>query len=182
MSTEIIELHEETAKEIMDKWYADAKTQTFETLPEFIRHVMNDYIHDYGTIVHAIGACCVATAWACNEMPGAQGGITGFQASCVMWDFIRHWMYPGNKCGMRLIDYDDMLFPQYEYKFQKTISKETFENLQKEAAERIKKAEESDTTFRPHPDVLAHWKSIANGRAPFGYIVDLGLLPIQITI
>lgn len=168
MSTEIIKLNEETAKDIMTEWYKNAKTQTFETLPEFIRHAMNDYIHDYGTIVHAIGACCIATAYACDKMP--QGGITGFQASFIMWDFVRHWMYESNKCGMRLLNYDDMLYPQYDYKFQKTISKEVFESLQNEAATRIQK-EESDKTVKPHPDVLAHWKSIVNGQVPFGYKV-----------
>jgi hypothetical protein len=163
MSNEIIELHEETAKDIMTKWYKNAKTQTFETLSEFIRHVMNDYIHDYGTIVHAIGACCVATAWACNEMP--QGGITGFQAGCVMWDFIRHWMYESNKCGMRLLDYDDMLYPQYADKFDKVISADTFKALQEEAQDRLGKMD------NVHPSVVGHWTSIVGGQPPFGYKV-----------
>ena len=97
------------------EWFANAKKQTLETLPAFMNHVLNDYCHDYGTICHAISACAIAAAWAADG--SEQGGITGFQAGFVMWDVIRQWRYSSNKSGLKIIDYDDMLFPQYEYKF-----------------------------------------------------------------
>lgn len=143
------------------EWFKQAKEQTIETLPDFINHIMGDYAHDYGTICHALSACAIAAAWAANNHP--QGGITGFQAGFVVWDFVRQWQYPFNKCGMRIIDYDNMLFPQYEDKFDKTISKSTWEALQKEAKERLKEKAAAS------PTVVTHWESIVSGKIPFGY-------------
>ena len=146
-------------------WFEQARQQTLETLPEFINHIMHDYGHDYGTICHAISACALAAAWAANK--DDNGGITGFQAGFVMWDFIRYWMKNNNKCGMRLIDYDDFLYPQNEYKFQKTITAETYERILSEAEMRLKDSPEA------HEKVKAHWQSIVDGVVPFGYdVVD----------
>ena len=82
-----------------------------------------------------------------------------------MWDFIKDWSFSGNKCGLRIVDYDNMLYPQYDDKFEKTISASIWESLQKEAAENLKD--------RPtaHPTVIAHWQSIVDGKVPFGYTV-----------
>ena len=73
------------------EWFELARKQTLETLPGFINYVMNDYMHDYGTICHAVAACALASAWAANDSPN--GGITGFQANFVMWDFVKQWGY-----------------------------------------------------------------------------------------
>ena len=81
-----------------------------------------------------------------------------------MWDFIRDWSYRHNKCGMKIVDYDKMLLPQYHNDFEKTISKETFEALQAEAKRSLR--EETCS-----PSVAKHWESIANGEVPFGYVV-----------
>ena len=146
------------------EWFKEAKEQTIETLPQFINHLMNDYQHDYGTICHALSAAALAAVYAADKSP--QGGITGFQASFIMWDFIQQWMYPHNKCGLRLIDYDDMLFPQYQFKYEKTISSNIWNKIQEQA---IKYVGEKDLVAF---DVLAHWKSIIDGKVPFGYIVE----------
>lgn len=146
------------------KWFKDAKEQTIETLPAFINHIMNDYEHDYGTICHAVSACALAAAWAANNHE--QGGITGFQAGFVMWDFIRQWMYESNKTSLKIIDYDKMLYPQYEGKFDKIISKETFDCIQKAAQENLDRIKNGDEA---HPYVIKHWESIAAGNVPFGY-------------
>lgn len=145
-------------------WFKEAKKQTIGTLPNFINHIMNDYKHDYGTICHALSACALAAAWAANSHE--QGGITGFQARFVMWDFIKEWMYPNNETALRIVDYDDMLYPQYKQKFDKVISNETFESIQKVAQERLDSIKNGDTA---HPDVIKHWKSIVAGNVPFGY-------------
>lgn len=147
------------------EWFAEAMKQTPETLMGFINHVMNDYNHDYGTVCHAVAACAIAAAWAANKAPGACGGITGFQAGFVMWDFIRQWEFSSNKCGLKIVDYDNMLYPQYAPKFAKTISKDTWVLLQKEAAERLKDCEYCRS------DVINHWKGIVAGNVPFGYTV-----------
>lgn len=163
MEKDKIEITEENNKADIDQWFQDASEQTFDTLPEFIRHVMNDYDHDYGTVCHAISACAVATAWACDKMEGAYGGITGFQAGFIMWGFIRHWRYTNNKCGLKILDYDNLLYPQYDYKFEKAISESRWKTVQKQA-ERLLKEDE----FACH-DVVDHWKSIVDGNLPFGF-------------
>lgn len=159
---------EEGNKAEIKEWFEQARDQTFETLPEFIRHVMNDYVHDYGTVCRAIGACTVATAWAFDRMEGARGGITGFQAGFVMWEFIRNWTYTSNKCGLRIIDYDKLLYPQYEDSFDKTIKPEVWEAVQKAAREELEGLSDGCAAN----SVVMHLKSIAAGKVPFGFTVQ----------
>ena len=142
------------------EWFAEAGKMTIDKLPAFIDKMMNGFHHDYGTAVHAVSACALAAAWAACDIEG----LTGFQAGFVMWDFIKGWTKTGNKTGLKLVDYDSMLYPQYQYKFEKLISQETWESIQKEAKRRIK--EDGD---HAHPLVVEHWKSIIEGVIPFGY-------------
>ena len=145
---------------VHEEWYNKSDSMTLKELPEFHRHLMEDYEHDYGTICHALASGAIATMWAMNKEP--QGGITGFQAGAVMWQLIRGWNFKHNKTGMKLVDYDDLLYPQYEEKFEKIISKDTWEALQKEAKERIAGGSGSE-------EVQQHWQSIVDGKIPFGY-------------
>lgn len=149
---------------IKEEWFNTAKSiKNPEEFTDFYNHLMNDYRHDYGTIVHAIGAITVAAA----QMAAIEQGITGFQASLIMWSFIMEWVYPYNKCGLKLICYDDMLYPQYAHKFDKTISKEVMDSLQKEAEKQMK-----ENGRNCHKDVYSHWSRLALGIPPFGYRVE----------
>lgn len=132
-------------------------------LRELISEVENNFNYDYGVSARAVGAVVTSVA---NYL-SRKMGLTGFQASFVMWDFIKAYMKSNNECGMKLVDYDDMLYPQYSYKFQKTISKETWENIVKSAKENL----ERDNKFASK-NVIAHWKSIVDGNVPFGYVVE----------
>lgn len=152
-------LDETKDKELIESWYQEAKSITLEVLPEFLERLMS-YPHGYGSICHAIAAGAIAAGWAMNNSD--KGGITGFQASAVMWQFIRGWEYQSNKCGMKLLDFDKLLYPQYESHFDNVISLSTWEMLQKEAKEKL-----SDQSA--HPDVRAHWESIASGNIPFKF-------------
>lgn len=156
-----------------EEWFKQAKEQTLETLPDFVNHVMNDYLHDYGTVVHAISACAIAAANAANREEGACGGITGFQAGFVMWDFIKQWSYTNNKTGMRILDFDNLLYPQYENRFEKVITSDVWEAVQKQAKVEIEQASVSveERGYSVSPDVLAHWQSIVEGNIPFGFTV-----------
>ena len=136
--------------------------KTFDDLVSFLERVKNTCNTGYGTAPRAIAQAALATAW----YLASDFGITGFQAGCTMWDFIRDWEFPCNECGMKIVDYDNMLYPQYAYKFEKTISKDTFETLQKTAKKKLEECNEYT-----HPDVIAHWKSIVDGNVPFGYVV-----------
>lgn len=144
------------------EWFEQAgKVKTIEEFETFVNHILNDYEHDYGTACHAVAACALAGAWLGCE----KEGLSGFQAGFVMWDFIKNWIKVGNTCGMKLVDYDDMLYPQYDYKFDKTINQDTWHHLQEEAKRQLKEAK------RVHPAVKEHWKNIAMGIVPFGYQV-----------
>lgn len=145
--------HDEIA--LAKEWQAEARNQTLETLPAFLQKLA-DYPHDYGTIVRAIGAASVAAAWALNACPN--GGITGFQASCVTWEFLTHWS--GIEGPAWIGKGENLLFPQYAQQFT-SISKETFQWLQEKAAANLRDKEGVEA-------VRAHWQSIANGTVPFG--------------
>ena len=147
-----------------NKWFEEAKEQTIDTLPAFINHIMNDYTHDYMTVCHAVSACALAAAHAANSQE--QADITGFQAGFVMWDFIKQWKHEENKCGMKLIDYDRMLYPHYESWFDKSITKKTFKKLQEEAKKKLVQSVDDD--YIPN-EVIEHWESIIKGDVPFGY-------------
>ena len=150
----------EESMHIHDAWYEEAGHMTLDKLPEFLERLQNRYEHDYGTICHAIAASAIATAWAMNH--GPQGGITGFQAGAIMWEFIKHW---GHLEGpARLQDFEKMLYPQYEEHFN-SIDKDTFEYLQKKAAENLAEEKGSDS-------IREHWQSIVDGKVPFGYVIS----------
>ena len=140
---------------IHEKWFEEARKQTVDTLPEFVRHLIEDYEHDYGTICHAITAAGLAGMYAVENSP--TGGITGFQAGCIMWGIVRQWNYRSNKCGLRMLDYDNLLYPQYKDKFKSiSISNDTLETVRKEAANKILEHEKAVDDWK-----VAHskWKS-----------------------
>lgn len=167
-------LQEETSQELISMWRVKAKElKTTEELKTFMDSLINDYGHDYGTICHAITAAAIGAAMVIDNSP--QGGITGFQAGCIMWSFIELWIHePGPK---KLVKYSDMLYPQYEHKFEKTIDKRTWEWLQKEAQRNVDKeraeAVDNQQEYPISPNVLAHWKSVARGEMPFGYTLEV---------
>lgn len=144
------------------EWYKEGRNQTLGTLPEFLKGLVENYSHDYGTICHAMTAAALAAMWAVDKSD--QGGITGFQASCIMWEFIKQWDKSNNKAGLKMIDYDYLLYPQYEEKFEKTISSDQWGVIQKEANKNLE-----ENTQRTHPDVISHWQSISDGEIPFGF-------------
>ena len=152
------EMHPEKA------WFKEAHEINEEEFPNFYARIIHGYNHDYGTACHAVAACALAAAWAaCDDK---DIGLSGFQAGFVMWDFIKNWTMIGNECGLRLVDYDDMLYPQYEEKFEKVISKNVWLSIQEIAKKKLEEANDY-----VHPDVINHWRKIVEGIVPFGYKV-----------
>lgn len=148
---------------LKEQWNHEAfHIDSIDEFVEFYHKLFDDYHHDYGTSVGA--ASCLAMAAA--NLVAHEQGMTGFQMSCVMWDYIRNMHYSQNEAGLKLLDYDKMLYPQYEYVFDKTIDQYTWNELKREAREKLLVSSE-----RAHPDVIAHWKSIVDGKVPFGYKV-----------
>ena len=135
--------------------------KTFDDLVAFLKDVRDNYGNGYGEAPRAMAQAALAVAWYLSS----EFGITGFQAGFVMWDFIQGWTKTHNECGLKLVDYDDMLYPQYDYKFERTISSSVWENLQKQAKENLESNEHASQ------NVITHWKSIVSGKVPFGYTV-----------
>ena len=86
-----------------------------------------------------------------------------------MWEFILGYIKTSQKTSLKLVDYDDMLYPQYAHKFEKKISQETWELIQKSAREMLE--EVSEKKGYVHENVYNHWKSIVDGKVPFGFMV-----------
>lgn len=133
-----------------------------------IYHTLSDYLsqlfdreHNYETITKAF----VAGLNACWQamLNHDLGCITGFQAG---WILNRFFTEQKNLACWRLLDYDKMLYPQYEYMFEKTINKDTWKFLQEKAKYML-----SDEDFHVHEEIKEHWRSIAEGKVPFGFIV-----------
>lgn len=137
--------------------------ESIEELTELIKEVESDFNNGYGIVPRAIGSVCAVV----GNYLSYKMGITGFQAGCAMFDFITGYLITNNKCGLKLIDFDEMLYPQYEYKFDKKLKKSTWELMQKRAKELLE--EEKDFL---HPAVKDHWESIAQGKIPFGYSLE----------
>ena len=140
------------------------KIETLDDLIEFLTYVKDNCNYDYGVAPRSIAQASLATAWYFSNI----FGITGFQAGFIMWDFIRDWKYQNNKLGLKIINYDDLLYPQYEDHFDKIMTKPMFEDLQKVAMEKLEKGE------NVAPEVRIHWMRIVNGLVPFGFKVVEG--------
>lgn len=149
----------EIKKELQDR---RKEIKDFNELIEYLKDIKENYNCGYGEAPRAIAQASLAVAW----YLASEFGITGFQSGCTMWDFIRDWNYPDNECGMKIIDYDNMLYPQYEDHFQKTIKPETFRALQEQAKKNLKENKNAS------PSVVLHWVKIANGEVPFGYVIS----------
>lgn len=159
------ELHEESSEfaDVRKQWLARAKAvKTPQEAADFIQHLLEDYRHDYGTIVHACALGALAGAYAVNN-DSVQGGLTGAQAGFVHWMFLKAWSHLEGPA--RLVRYENMLYPQYDREFDKTIDARTWEWLQEQAKQKL--AEGRDA----HPDIKLHWQNIAAGYPPFGYTV-----------
>ena len=148
----------------VEAWMKLAREQTPETLPDFLKDVHEAIPVSYGNAVHRLAISAIATTWAYNKSQA--GGITGFQASCVMWEYIEFWM--SKHTPHILLDYEDMLYPQSEEKFT-SISQEIWDWIRKTARERLEK----DSKFMA-PAVAKHMDQIIMGRVPFGYRVRKG--------
>jgi hypothetical protein len=155
------DLQREIPHEDVLKWMKEAKAVKIDTLPEFIKRVHDEIPVSYGNICHKIAIAAIAAAYSFEN--SEQGGITGFQSGCIMWEFVCAWT--GDYDPQRLVHYHDMLYPQMLYKFT-SISKETWEWLQKEAKKNL---EDTTRGYEMAPEVTAHMQSIADGKVPKGF-------------
>lgn len=83
------------------------------------------------------------------------------QVQQVIESLILHGLYKRNVCGVRILDYDEMLYPYHAPTFT-TVDSDTLIRLREEARRRL--AEWSGSP----PELVAHLRSIAEGEVPFG--------------
>lgn len=109
-----------------------------KTMDELVKYIQSlvDMKHDYGTSAYAMSLAGVAAF----NFIAHKLGTTGFQASCADLDMIRR-----TRCidgPFKIVDFGDMLYPQYRDKFQyQTISKDVWKWLQEAAKEKMEKAD-----------------------------------------
>ena len=62
-----------------------------------------------------------------------------------------------------------MLYPGYADHYDKVISEEIWESLQEEAKKKLEQAKKNKEFASPN--VVEHWRSIVDGKVPFGFRV-----------
>ena len=127
--------------------------RTKEQLAEYVESLVRRP-HDYGTCVYALS---MASEAAFNYVAHVLG-VSGFQASCADLDFIRRTR--SMKGPFMLIKAEDALYPQYDLVGNLLESLEKWKPWLKETAEKNL----SERNEYIHPNVLAHWKKLAESR------------------
>lgn len=130
--------------------------QTIEELGEYVRGLV-ERPHDYGTCCYAMSMAATA---AFNFVAGKLG-VTGFQSSCADMDILSRTR--GWKWG-RLLDYMNLLYPQYcnAGHFPSAADLMADPKVKEKLAELAReKIAESERDGFGHPDVIAHWRRLA---------------------
>lgn len=128
--------------------------KTAEELSAYIAGLVNRP-HDYGTCVYAMSMAATASFYYAAHVVGS----TGFQASCADMDILRRTR--GLKHGFRLLDYGNLLYPQYcdaeHFPGWRDLmgDPDIRKRLADDAARLLTEASE-----HTHPNVLAHWRSL----------------------
>ena len=110
--------------------------------------------HDYGTCVYAMS---IAAEAAFNYVAHVLG-TTGFQSSCADLDFLRRTRML--KYGFQIINYENLLYPQYADKFptRAQVLKENIDEIGKAAEELLADRDGA------HPAVIRHWEDLVDMR------------------
>ena len=141
-----------TEKEMRDTKCPWPKSES--ELIRFIRNITKEN-DEYGKAVYCMSLASVATFQYMSHILG----VTGFQASCADMDFLSRTR---NLEMWEILSYEDMLYPQYNYKFENVITRDVFNWMRNKA--------EINITSHPdaHPDVITHWRNIVKGIVPLG--------------
>lgn len=149
-------IRDQIYQEVYDLGSTEAITRALPELSEKYCKTYEGAAEFIGTYLAALGNQM------CEEI-----GTTGFQKSYTIFRFLFTFNFQHNKTGLKLVNYDDMLYPQYAYLFAPVISKAVWKNMQSQAEKMLQEHKDEYV----HPDVKAHWQSIVDGVVPFGYTV-----------
>ena len=130
-----------------------SKAPTPATLQELVNYIegLQGQDHGYGTCVYAMSlAACAAYNYMADKL-----GVTGFQASCADMDIIRRNRHMEGP--FMLVDVSKALYPQYHLTndLREYIEKSS-PWLKEQAAKLL-----ADRSDRAHPEVIAHWRKLA---------------------
>lgn len=146
-------------KEYREARFAEAKEIRLpKELAKFVEKVSAEP-HDYGTIVMACAAAMKAAFNVVNASPS--GGITGFQAGCLMWEMIEEFGMFGEDAQLRILDFADVMYPQYDHKFLNCVDPERAKLLADLAKRRL-----AESTVGIHPEVRARMEQVSRGEFP----------------
>lgn len=162
---------EEKFNDIRDEWYKRAKTeiQTPEQLKAFAEEI-SSMVESRDELYNDSSYGAAALALAAMNMMTHMYNMTQSQMVWVMRQTICQTLLSEHDCGIKLLNYGDMLYPQYEDRFSCEINADTFAKLREKAIDLVNENEKSK--FPACNDVVDHWKSIVDGKVPFGYTVS----------
>lgn len=152
------------------QWFATAKNlKNFHEFRDFRKQILYETEHDYATLAHAAGALLIGLAHAtANSLD-----LSPLQSLYAMFDFVKEYRYSSNRCGISIMDYDNFLKPNMDEYFEKSISQDVWERIQAEAQSRLAEIENiKDGEPMPNEDEINHYKNIAEGKVPYGYVVS----------
>lgn len=156
--------------DIIDEWYEKAKTeiQTPEQLKAFAEEI-SARVESSDEAYNDSSNGAAALVLAAVNMTACMYGMTQSQMGWVMRQVICQTLLSEHDCGMRLLNYSDILYPQYEDRFSREINADTWVKLREKAAKLVE--ENKKSKLPACKEVADHWKSIVDGKVPFGYTV-----------
>jgi len=154
MKTKLIETSKEF-KEIEKGWYKEIDTLTSQAkFNNFVKKLTSGYEHDFGTSLRALA--CIVNA----TIRFYGGGLTNMQASFLMWQIIRTTFNKKDKLGLKMLEYEWLLYPQLLYRFDFVIDDDTHKKLIDLAKENLVKSPNAVK------EVKEHWEKLASGWLP----------------
>lgn len=160
----MITIDEEKDDALIRSWTEEArKVENMDQFKQLYEKLTGEYQHDYGSSIKATGALMIA-AFELMER-SSSGGFTGFQVSFLPWMMIDEFMSLG-KCGQRILDFEKILYPQYDHNFEKVISERVHEQLIEKAKSNL------ENTTNCADEVRKRWELIASGELPEGWRVS----------
>jgi len=155
----------ETEFEYRDRLTKESsEVSTPEDLQKFVQGLL-DSPSDYSSCVYKVAAAGNAAA----QLMASKLGITGFQASMVFWELNRMGGWIPTPGPARLVDYENLMYPQYRSKFN-SITPSTWKWIQEQVKDKLKEFREGEITAVD--SVIIHWKQIEAGNVPFGLVVQ----------
>ena len=140
-------------------WIKMAKTIQPHQLSGFLKRLLTDYHHSYTSIINAISVGASATTNVMSKT--TEGSVDGFQKNAIVLQYVENILFPNNKMGFEIRDFDKLLYPQSKKYFNNTISQDQANKLREMAEEKLKEG-------RLHIDVKEHLQKIIQGYLPFG--------------